>query len=320
MAWGSKSIAVDAFLTGTVEVSPDYTKTKIIVKVFDKKNLELRPVGGPIIVDTDRDGLREMGHSFVLAKRTLKIVGRDGTIDQPELDKEAIEDVQQDTLDMGGAGKNVEQIKEYIDFQLLVDDAPAAILPDGDHGMINTPNPGQKFSIKVTAKEKLGLLLKVNGVNILNKEKDDRDRMEASWWVLDAGKEYTLNGFYKDGKVEKFVFVAEGEVDKSELGDNQLRHGIISFEVFKATGGGPGTGEPKIVPRKTTNLLKVTGRTTSLSSLQKNIGNSLHKLGKRTVYLVGRGGSEDAALEGEAFEGIFVGGCDITYRKSFTTP
>jgi len=319
LAWGSKSVRVDAFLTGTVEVSPDFAKTKIIVKVFDKENLALRVVGTPITVDTDRDALREMGLGFVLAKRALKIIGRDGEIDQAELDQQAVT-AQQGGGDMGvGAGSKVEQIKEFMDFQLLVDNAPAAILPDGEHGMINTPAPGQQFAIKVTAKEKLGLLLTVNGVNILNKERDSRDRMESSWWVMEPAKEYTLTGFYKDGKVEKFSFAAETEVDLSELGDKQDKHGVISFEIFRAGGGGGGGGgmgsaEPKIIPRKTTNLLKVTGRSTTLNSLQKSIGTSLHKLGKRNVYLVGRGGTEDAALEGEAFEGIFIAGCDIRYR------
>jgi len=325
LAWGSVPVAVDAFLTGTVEVSADYRETKIIVKVFDKKNTALRAVSTPISVKTDREAVREMGHSYVISKRAFNQVAAKGAVPDSEVDNVVI-----DTAGMGmGTGMGTEtgmgtavmggidKIREYLDFQILVDDVPAVFTDDGmGNQMMDTPAPEQKVVIKVTAKEKLGLLVRVNGINTINKEGSERGPMESSWWVLEPGKEYPIRGFYKDGKVQAFKVVAETEADKSELAADPNRHGVISFEIFKdAAGGGGmgGTGEARIVPRKTSNLLKVTGRSTTLSGLQKNIGNSLKTMAKRSSFIL-PGAAADTSLETDSFVGVPIGGIDIHYR------
>lgn len=335
LAWGSNQVQVDAFLTGLVDISPDFRKTKVTVRIFDTKNTDLRDLVS-FEVKTDRNVLRDMGHTFVITKRAMNIKSRDGVITDDELDGEAIQDI----IDDGGAdvgkedrpkedlpkddpggmgmdpvnppegGKNVQAVKEYLDFEILVDGNPAVV----KDGVIDTPLPDQKITVKLRAKTKLGLLLKVNGVNTLNMEKDLRDRMESSWWILEPDQEYTVSGFYKGNQRRPFTVVSDIDVDFSDLGDNQERHGTFSFEVFTGKGGGSGL-EPSVVirQRKTSNLTKATSRTTTLASLQNTIKYSMNKAAKRN-FIVPGAGAEDVTLQTTEFTGNFVAGCEIRYR------
>lgn len=309
LAWGDQSVKVDAFLTGTVEISPDYRETKIIVKIFDKENMTLRPIGLPISVKTDRDALREMGRGFVISKRAFNQIASKGAVPDSEVDNIIIEDSLKNPD--GDAIASLAKIREYLDFKILVNGVAADIVSVEGRSMIDTLVPGQEVMIEAIAKEKLGLLLRVNGKNTINKEESDRDRMESSWWVLEPGTKYSIRGFYEGGKVFPFEVVAEAEVDKSELGANQERHGIFSFEIFKSVAAG--TGEARIVPRKTTKLLSKTNSKLPFASLQANLALSSKKLEKRNVYVVPGKGSA-AILETEDFQGIFIGGCDVYYR------
>jgi len=310
LAWGGKSVDVDAFLTGTVEISPDYRETKIIVKIFDKKNTNLRSVGAPIAVKMDRDALREIGQGFVISKRALNQIASKGAVPDSEVDN----------IVLGGAVKgtavdkrdNLAKIREYLDFAILFDDVPAGLKSEGERSVIDTPAPDQKVTIKLVAKEKLGLLLRVNGINTINKEGSERDRLESSWWVLEPGKEYLIRGFYEGGKVYPFKVVAETEVDKSELGADQERHGIISFEIFKSATAG--TGEPRIVARKPTNLRRTPAASESFAQVQNKLLRGLHNPEKRVPFLVPDRMGTEAALYTDDFSGVFVGGCDVYYR------
>lgn len=329
LAWGTQQVKVDAFVTGRVEISEDFTQTKIILQCFDKKDAKLQDIGQPIMVKTDRSILRDMGQTFVITKRSLNLKARDGVIDSEELDQEAVKDVQQDNKQPDNSdptnknpqqpppgSNNLEQIKQYLDFQVLIDGNAAEITPHGDSGKIKMPTPDQKVTIKVNAKVRLGLLLRVNGMNTLSEQKDERPFDQYSWWILEPNKDYTIRGFYNSGAVKLFRVLAKADVDVSELGDNQERHGRIEFDVFVDKGQGV-TDEPnvQVKERKTVSLRRTAGTAPSLAAAKKTLVANLNKsTTKREVFIVGRD-QQAAALETTTFEGNFhIGSCKIFYN------
>lgn len=329
LAWGAQSVKVDAFLTGRVEISEDFSQTKLVIQCFDKKDATLREVVPPITMKTDRALLRDMGQTFVITKRSLKLKAGDGIIDDEELNDEAILDARNDNKDPGNSdpdnknpkqppagSNNITQIKEYLDFQILIDGEAAEITPHGDQGKIKMPTPDQKITIKLNAKVKMGVLLRVNGVNTLGEQKDERALTEYSWWILEPNKDYTIRGFYANDMVKAFRAAAKADVDVSELGDKQERWGKIEFDVFVDKGPGVTDDVPKVEvrERKIVSLRKAVPRGKDLETVRNQVVANLSKLANREVFILG-GGGEAAKLNQTTFQGNFqVGSCSITYN------
>lgn len=65
--------------------------------------------------------------------------------------------------------------------------------------------------------------------------------------------------------------------------------------------------------RKTSNLTKAAGKTTTLASMQNNIKYAMNKAAKRN-FIVPGANAEDVTLQTTEFTGNFVAGCEIRYR------
>lgn len=316
LAWGTQSVEVDAFLTGIVVISPDKKRTTIIVQAFDHKNLDLRKVA-EFAVDTDLAILRDTNQNFVVARRTFNAWA---AADDPdaELNKLAVENAVKENKPGTSKKMTLDDMKEYLDFQILFNDQPMDITPGG---FVANPPAGQKMKIKVSAKVKLGLLLRVNGVNTLSEQRDEKsDLNEYSWWILEPGTPYMIRGFYKDSKVSEFVAKEESEVDLAQLGENAERHGKIDFDVFVNP-----TEVVKDLPAPKARGLDFSFRSVdstpkTFEDLKKEIRTNLpvKKTAVPRSFFVPGSTLENQQLETTAFEGRHVGGITINYGKEPT--
>jgi hypothetical protein len=313
LAWGSQSADLDAFLTGIVEIAPDMKKTKITIRAFDKKSPDLRDVLA-FTVDTDLGILRDTNQNFVVARRSFNSWAN---ADDPEEEiiKIAVTDAVKENQPETARKLAADAIRDYLDFQILYDGQPVDITPDG---FLDKPARGQTVLIKVTARVKLGLLLRVNGVNTLNEQGDEKPDLRAySWWVLEPGTEYTLKGFYKNGQVKTFVAKGDADVDAGiELGEKADRHGKIEFDIFLDPSSIAKSSAPRL-PKTSYTFRTVTTRAATFDELKAQIRQNLpvQKTALSRVLIVG-GAVENQNLETTTFDGRHVGGLTINYRRS----
>jgi hypothetical protein len=227
MVVGDKSAKVDAFLTGVVTITPDFKKMKVVILGWDNKNLEPREVT-TFETRTDRSALIEMNRSFVIKRATALSLVKS----RAELDDAASNDI-----DQGAAtnNSNAKPLSEYVDFQLVYDDQPVAIEQGADSTRFKaqTPQPGQKVLLRISGKERLAVVILVNGVNTYLKE-SGREPTQYSRWVLEQpNRPYTIAGFYPDSKtVEPFKVVADDQNSNITLAD-ETKRGLIEVFVFR---------------------------------------------------------------------------------------
>jgi hypothetical protein len=322
LAWGSQEVMVDAFLTGTIDISADLAKTTITIKAFEK-NAEPRDVVS-MTVDTDLAILRDTNQNFVVARRSFNSWANAEDPDE-ELNKLAVKDivVKETVPAVKGSGikekpkdlprQAVEALKDYLDIRILYNGQAVEIDPDG---FLSKPAAGQTVLIKLNAKIKIGLLLRINGINTLNEQADEKSNLaKYSWWVLEPGVEYTIRGFYKDGKVRPFVAMSPAEVDiASDLGENVERHGKIEFDVFV---------DPTVLAKVAAKERKrdfsfrpvMTGAAT-LEQLKAQIRENMpvKNIPEPRIWIVG-GATENQQLTTTTFDGRHVAGVAINYRQ-----
>ncbi len=306
LAWSNKDVAVDAFVTGLVEVSRNMKKTTVIIQSFDRKHAaQLRELSR-FSVDTDRGVLCDINQNFVITKRALKALAQDGVLSANELDNEA---TNPDNLGKGALAR----VREYLDFTILVDGAPVVLGPDD---RMPTPAVQQRviFKVRNAKPHTLGLLLRINGMNTLHNEREEKnDLREYSWWILEPGKDYEIRGFYPSrDRLQPIVALPADLVDQdAQLGEDVKRHGFIQLDIFaNVTAEDPGV---QLKERKVLAFRSVTARSSGLAQLQSQIEKNMNR------RIVGRNflvpfGEEQAQLTTSDFDGTLVANCSIGYR------
>jgi hypothetical protein len=239
LAWGKEQVKVDAFLTGLVRLSADRQTTTVTVECFDAKSQGKREQLVEFSLPTTRSVLTDLNMNFLLAKRQLK-----GGVTIEKFDETAAQ-----SAVGGGSPTKTDEVKpepnetleKLVEFQAYY--GKKAFTPDAD-GRLPPPEKGQPVYFTVRAREKLGLVLLVNGVNTLEGE-SKREPHEYSMWVLEKDKPYTIRGFYfedKDGpktadgkvrvKLKEFKVIPEEELKTIELVD-ESRIGQIKLYLFR---------------------------------------------------------------------------------------
>lgn len=306
MAWGNKDISVDAFVTGLVEVSRDMRKTTVIIQSFDRKHVSPIRELTRFTVDTDRGVLCDINQNFVITKRTLKTLARDGDLTANELDNAAANADNQ-------SGSALARVREYLDFTILVDGVPTVVGPDD---RLPTPAAQQRviFKVKNIKPHSIGLLLRVNGMNTLNMERDEKnDLREYSWWVLEPNKDYEIRGFYpsRDRTLPIVAMPAEFVNRDAQLGENVQRHGFIQLDIFENVAAEePGV---RLKERKVLAFRSVTTRGGNLGQLKNQIEKNMSRRVVGRNFLVPLG-EEQAQLTTAEFDGALVANCSIGYR------
>jgi hypothetical protein len=257
MAWGSKKIKADAFLTGVVKVSADYKHGTVVLE-------ELRAPGKldkllEFPFDGDPALLLDLGKSYSLSRRSLgngrsalrtrdlvfeAVKKRDDSPGTSGGDQPAVGD---DSITVGG-----------VEFQLLSGDQAVKIKAKDTANnaggyQLESPESGKEIVFKITNKTEkpLGVDVKLNGQSLYLEQTDDPANCRV--WVLkpeDKYRSYSLKGYYlQNGEGEKLQIkpfkVLVGEEAQKWRDDNsgQLadRIGTIAISVFEegdqSTGG-----------------------------------------------------------------------------------
>lgn len=229
LAWGKEKVSADAFLTGMVELSPDMQTTTVNIAYFNRNAAKLEELT-KFSVKTDRNILADSGQSFALAKRCLQKRG-------------AIEELEAEAAKAAAALQNGEKPTSADGPQEPTTLFSLAVYADGKH-IESKRDPanhnrhklqgnlasGQQIELRVKNQldEKLGVVLKVNGLSTINKEEYDMN--QCTRWILEPKGEYAVRGFYMDDgsggtNLEQFRV--------TEDGDFGPRAGFIDLAFFR---------------------------------------------------------------------------------------
>jgi hypothetical protein len=330
LAWGKKEVQVDAFLTGLVETSPDMRKTKITVllytpKAAEPKVLELTdPVTGKketaIEVRTTRLQLADMDRPFFIGKRGAEL---DSSVSYPQGD----DDATQSTVaggdrpppgPKGEAPPPAENFDQLLDFRVYYNDEPVA---RDKESRIPAPPSGEAVKVKFTlkAKERVGLVLLVNGENTLSVDENRRDADQYSMWVLEPGREYTISGYYrmlaaeKAGSAERkalaraFKVATDSEATLA-LADN-TKAGKIELTVFREA---PTSALPSAATRPPGGLGAITKTGGDFEGVRDLILSASGKGEKRSL-VVADNEEKEVTLRTTDFNGVIAAHRTITY-------
>lgn len=323
LAWGVKSVKVDAFVTGKIQFSKDMKTTHVVIETFSAKDPANVVKIAELTPSTDRATLRDIGASFVVTKRSMFLFAAKGLIPEATVDGEVPSIV-------AAAGDNLEKIKDYLEIEILTDwkiAGPKVVgttLPiesDGaGNGKIDGPAPGKTIAIRMKAKAQIGVLLRVNGLNTLNEERYEKSSpYEYSWWVLEPGRDYYVRGFAKkDAKgkatLRDFVVKTPEEATPTEMGEDVARWGKIEFEIFADM---PALGlEPrvKLVKEKTDFLRREHPPVDTFEKAKELISMARSETvsTERNLILPGLE-AKDITLESTEFNGTNVARLEIRY-------
>lgn len=318
LAWGTQSVSVDAFLTGVVHLhlnGPQKGTTTVTIRALDRKNPRPRDLM-TFRIATDRSLLADTHTTFALRKATVAGL-RSRQLSEQTADQEANQDASQTDASEPGTitapddqtTENQADFSQFLSFKVLYDGQEAA----GDGLHIARPQPGQKVEFVMTAKERIAVLVRVNGLNTLKLERD-RNPDQFSHWVLEPGREYRIRGFYPDTSTVNLFKVTPTEEANSEefLAAHQYH---IDLDVF-TTGQATAMSEPQVLERRLT-LRKTTTRSASFSEHRKKVetaSRGLQVRPNRNLLLPGEAGS--AQLESATFDNpIHVGHWTVMYDR-----
>jgi hypothetical protein len=261
MAWGSRRVMPDAFVTGKVALSKDRKKTTVTLEAFDRDAPgELRQLA-KLTMDTDRFVLRDLGYSFALTKQAKeRLVARRSMHDEDANFIEVVEEQsKQDEKGKAQPKKPGETRAEPasvagVQVQLLVRGEPVAIRrsasqSDAIRWQVDCPPPGSEVAIRLrnTSSKRLAVVLRLNGVSTINEQRDDPEA--AAKWVIPAGRSYLIKGFYmveadgaeKRGKASKrgdeggTIDEGEKQKEKQKDGEQQIKpFSVLSGDAARA--------------------------------------------------------------------------------------
>jgi hypothetical protein len=305
LAWGSKQVRPDIFLTGVVTNTGDRSTTTVEIEAFTKKDWSGSAVKRSRVlkftVKTNRALLRDLGYSYALAARSVTrrgytVVRRDAeAVDQVNREENGEKPAQ------GGQAAHTPDDVAGMGVEIYYDDVKQNVRPltesaDGARSPLYQVDPmpaGAKVTVVLTRvseeDRRLGVILKVNGLSTY--KLDDRDSLQCNKWLYDLsdrGKPDQFHGFWMDssGKdVRPFtVLTAEESATKaSELGE---RAGWIDIDVF-ASGEEPQPEEQMMVSTK--GLARGARKVKTLKTLQARLMKA-NNVRARKSKVVMRGG------------------------------
>jgi hypothetical protein len=324
LAWGEKEVTVDAFLTGLVKMSPDLAKATVTLEEWlpgkDQANTLAK-----FEVATNRLLLADLNRNFILSKRSLN---KGLKIEEP--DPEAVASAANGggpvSLDKGTPPPADDTFDGLLDFRAHYDSEE---FKPGAENRLPAPRDGQDVYFTVEAKkERLGVVVLVNGVNTLGEEGADRDADQYSMWVLEPGKRYTIRGYYtmenakgaggqgkRNSSLRQFEVLSDSASELVELGDPNKR-GKIELILFRQP-----DGEPPAAGVRAANMRSVTGRQPKLADLKAQIlmlGTA--KVARGILAPPGPRPDRQVTLRTLDFNGVLAGYRSIVYYEKPRQP
>jgi hypothetical protein len=253
VAWGTRSVKPDVFLTGQISNEGNRATTTVEVMGFRKDSwtgtgVKMFPVAR-FIVKTDRALLRDLGHSFALARGMLK---RDVTADQR--DEAAVQQVRkeedgEEPPPQGGQTQHSPASVAGIAFDIFYNGTKQTIRPlaDGEQGakspvfQVDPVLKDTKVTMTVTRVtgegDRLGVVLKINGVSTFGRE--DSESIQCRKWLYDTSDKGTpdlFEGIYTKVSWKNFVPFRVPSADESDKMATELgeKAGWITIDVFES--------------------------------------------------------------------------------------
>lgn len=256
LAWGNSKVVPDAFLTGVAVITSDLRSMTVAVMMFDKSGQELEKLT-QFEAKPDLEDLLDSGESF-----TVRGVFDSGSLQMSEdarkekATQEAVQvslTVQKETEKQSKPVTSTEHplspksTAAPISFEVWYDNVPQQIEFRDGAAFIKEPTESQKVILVVKRKgpgtQRLGVVLKVNGINTLYKQKSP-DAQCAPWILEPRLTEFGIRGYQIDKDVvEPFRVLSQAESKAKELDYGEFV-GTVSVSVFKEQ-----TVTPKPTPR-----------------------------------------------------------------------
>jgi len=234
LAWGTESVAPDAFLTGIATVTPDLKQMTVGILVFDKSGSALEKAVPPITTATSASLINELGESFVLqgAFDTSNV-----DVEYKALEAKVVEAAAR--VKQATAKHPLEDPAAPVELDILYDGRPANIEFREGKAFVAEPQAGQKVVLvlkqRTPSVARFGVVLKVNGENTFNRERSAD--INCRRWILGGQfPQIAVQGFQVDGDVaEEFRVLSQAESKSVEM-NYGADVGTITLTVFKEKG------------------------------------------------------------------------------------
>jgi hypothetical protein len=295
LAWGNTTVKVDRFLTGEVHLTNELRDTIVTIKYFDRANPTMSKDEVTLTVKTDRSILSDAGLTFSLAKRGA--VGDNESIDDLAVKEAAAR------LDEKPLQPTADSIENLIGVKIFYDGKEQSLKTINGALRVDEPQKGTKirFGLENKTNEKLGVVLRINGINTLQMEGPEKQIEECLRWVLDAKGKYEVDGFWIE-KTKKVPFVVESPGALPNL--DPLKMGLIEVAVFRQ--------DPEVKVREVVSLRALTARNVQAKSLEemqlKLLPLSTRKLVHRGIIAGGNaqevGKLDEKSLDSPNFAGL----------------
>lgn len=255
LAWGQSQVQADAFVTGLVRVPADMSRATVRLEIFDRSSNQLT-TWREFDAKIDRNILAELGQTYLVRKRAVL----DSQVVVREQDDASAKD---DAAQRDNTNAPLPDVTDqYVQFEIRYDNAVQQVLADprnpGEKQVVD-PREGQEvqFVIRNISKERVGVVLKVNGQNTLYRE--EKVAEQCARWILDPGESHIVKGFYDTdnegyqpftilspseseawpysdylGMIHLHVFVSGGDTKDTTGGEDNRPQISMSFESGKA--------------------------------------------------------------------------------------
>jgi hypothetical protein len=228
LAWGNETVAADAFVTGTAEISKDLRTLTLSVDTFDKRAGRPAQFGKDVVARNDVSKLAEMNESF-----RLRGGFDNGTVEEKRLIADA-------ARIKSKKEKHPTQDNEVpVRLEVLYNGKRVAVTHRDGKAYLPEPKRGEKVTIRLRRdgrKERYGVVLKVNGENTIARQQ--LPDLQCRRWILEPGKgPVAIRGYQIDNdKAEEFRVLSAAESKKREI-NYGADVGTISLTVFRERRG-----------------------------------------------------------------------------------
>ena len=248
---GETKAKLDGFVTGVVEVSPDWRTTKIYFEYCLASNPAKLNKSGPFDIKTDRKMLVSMGKGFTTPKQlasrsittALVMEGVQNDIDfQLQEDKKA--DIKSPEQRVGRPISTNPFQSAPVTLKVKYDNQDQVLTQDEFGGKGNAtivdPKAGQKVTFELTnnTDKKVGVVLAINGKSLLYDEYTVNPD-EASKFVLDPRRTYSVAGVYqRDHKgIQPVVGLSDSQTSEITKAIPSEAAGLIHMYVYQESAG-----------------------------------------------------------------------------------
>jgi hypothetical protein len=247
-----------------------------------------------------------MNQTFTLKRRDL---GK--TVPFEEVDEKAAQDAATNAAQAVAKPPQPardEILDEVLEFEILYDDKPVK------RTGLNIPNPreGQKVHFKLKAKERLGVVLLINGRNTLGEEAEEREPDQYSMWVLDPGKVYTISGYYTLEKFRPIRVLSESASVVTDL--ENPRRGKVEMYVFREPEKREDVLPAAAFRGRPVNLRPVPEQPKSFQEARARLRQAVTARTVRGI-MVPANGQKAPEIQAVEFNGVLAGHRAITYFR-----